>query len=466
MTQTLAQVNDLTPFNSALYLHPTIEAVVEYNISKLRTNGQPVATVKTIHSGPNAAKASAEDAGGLEPILCLAHEARIMLTANLWVDMGLVNGAMGTVIAICYHNGQQPPDLPIAVTVQFDSYSGPTLSDGTVPICPLRHTWSTPNGSCSRLQLPLKLAWTVTIHKAQGLTLNKEMINIGKKEFCAGLSFVASSRVRALNDLLFDPPFPYQCVKNLANSQRLQERLLEDDGLLLLERTTLSTIYPNFTSNTTTTLPDISLINDHLPLTPDLSHFNDTQPPNLSSIIPSHMTTSPPITPSYITPSPPSTPSYTTPSSSTTSDMTPSPPSTTSHTTPSPSSTPDMTPSPPSTPSHTTPSSSTTPDMTPSPPSTPSHTTPSPPTTTHMTPSPSTAAHMTPSPPNMENTDYIEYDSPSPPPWNRFDILYIITSLIITISYNFTTVICMCMLIELLFTQILQKFCKYNYHTI
>ena len=117
MTQTLAQVNDLTPFNSALYLHPTIEAVVEYNISKLRTNGQPVATVKTIHSGPNAAKASAEDAGGLEPILCLAHEAHVMLTANLWVDMGLVNGAMGTVIVICYHNDQQPPDLPIAVTV-------------------------------------------------------------------------------------------------------------------------------------------------------------------------------------------------------------------------------------------------------------------------------------------------------------------------------------------------------------
>ena len=48
-----------------------------------------------------------------------------MLTANLWVEMGLVNGAMGTVTAICYRNDSQPPDLPIAVTVQFDSYSGP-----------------------------------------------------------------------------------------------------------------------------------------------------------------------------------------------------------------------------------------------------------------------------------------------------------------------------------------------------
>ena len=38
MTHTPAQVNDLTPFNSALYLHPTIEAVAEHNIAKLRTS--------------------------------------------------------------------------------------------------------------------------------------------------------------------------------------------------------------------------------------------------------------------------------------------------------------------------------------------------------------------------------------------------------------------------------------------
>ena len=32
-----------------------------------------------------------------------------MFTANLWVDMGLVNGAMGTIAAICYRNGQETP---------------------------------------------------------------------------------------------------------------------------------------------------------------------------------------------------------------------------------------------------------------------------------------------------------------------------------------------------------------------
>ena len=117
--------------------NPTIEAVVEYNVAKLQACGRPIATIKAVHTGPNAAKASPDDASGLEAIICLAIGARVMLSSNLWVEMGLVNGAMGTVNSICYCPGGGPPDLPVAVTVCFDSYSGPTLSDGTIPICPL-----------------------------------------------------------------------------------------------------------------------------------------------------------------------------------------------------------------------------------------------------------------------------------------------------------------------------------------
>ena len=203
MTRTPAQISDISIFNDALRLFPTVEAVVEHNVSKLHACGQPVATIKAVHSGPNASKASSDDAGGLEPVVCLAKGARVMLSSNLWVDMGLVNGAMGTVQAICYKDGQVPPSLPVAVTIMFDHYSGPTLSDGTVPITPLRRSWSSSGSSCSRLQLPLKLAWAVTIHKSQGLTLHKAVVDIGKKEFCAGLTFVTISRVRCL----LSPPF-------------------------------------------------------------------------------------------------------------------------------------------------------------------------------------------------------------------------------------------------------------------
>ena len=139
---------------------------------------------------------------------------------------------MGTIQAICYRSGG-PPHLPIAVVVHFDRYSGPTLSNDTVPITPIRRTWSS-GIQCSRLQLPLKLAWAVTIHKSQGLTLDKVVINIGDKEFSAGLTFVACSRVRQLQDIIFSRQFSYQRLLSLANSCRLKERQEEDKRLLSL----------------------------------------------------------------------------------------------------------------------------------------------------------------------------------------------------------------------------------------
>ena len=156
MEQTLAKAEDPSSFNDALRLFPSTAAVSEYNVAKLHANGQPVAMIKAVHSGPGASKVSTDDAGGLEPIVCLAQGARVMLTANLWVQAGLVNGAMGTVVAICYDEGggSPPSNLPVAVTVRFDSYSGPTLPDGTVPIIPLRRTWLSTEKQCSRLRYP------------------------------------------------------------------------------------------------------------------------------------------------------------------------------------------------------------------------------------------------------------------------------------------------------------------------
>ena len=231
MTRTTGEVGDTKSFDDALRLYPTIEAVAEHNVAKLRASGQPIAVLRAVHTGHGASKATSDDAGGLEPVICIAHGARVMLSANLWVEVGLVNGALGTVEAICYEGDERPPNLPIAVTVKFDSYSGPTLPDGTVPITPLRRTWFSTTKPCSRLQIPLKLAWAVTIHKSQGLTLDKAVIDIGKKEFSTGLTFVACSRVRQLTNLLFVPPFSFQRVANLSKSVRLKDRLIEDARL-------------------------------------------------------------------------------------------------------------------------------------------------------------------------------------------------------------------------------------------
>ena len=85
---------DGAAFDNALHLHPTVQAVAEYNVTKLHNTGGPIATIKTVHTGPNASKSSQEDASGLEPVICLARGVRVMLTSSLWTDAGLVNRAM------------------------------------------------------------------------------------------------------------------------------------------------------------------------------------------------------------------------------------------------------------------------------------------------------------------------------------------------------------------------------------
>lgn len=39
--------------------------------------------IKAVHAGLNAAKASSDDVAELEPVVCLAHGAQVILTANI-----------------------------------------------------------------------------------------------------------------------------------------------------------------------------------------------------------------------------------------------------------------------------------------------------------------------------------------------------------------------------------------------
>ena len=60
-----------------------------------------------------------------------------------------------------------------------------------------------------RSQFPVRLAYAITIHKAQGMTVPKVALDItsGKKDLC--LFYVAISRVRRLEDLMFEETFDF-----------------------------------------------------------------------------------------------------------------------------------------------------------------------------------------------------------------------------------------------------------------
>jgi ATP-dependent DNA helicase PIF1 len=64
------------------------------------------------------------------------------------------------------------------------------------------HKWeSDTEPPFSREQIPLRLAYSVTIHKAQGASLDSALVDIGPATFEYGQAYVALSRVRSLAGL-------------------------------------------------------------------------------------------------------------------------------------------------------------------------------------------------------------------------------------------------------------------------
>lgn len=214
-------------FNNSLTLCDTTERTNQINYNRMR-EFQSVYKINSINSSISASHVPSRQAGNLEKVLYLAIGCRVMLRKNIWVEAGLVNGALRTVSDIVV----QPDglDMPLFVMVRFDNYRGPSIN-GAVPIVPSQSSWMSKNEECTRIQIPLCIAYAVTIHKSQGMTLDRALVCLGDSEWQLGLSYVGLSRVRTFNGLALDKEHDYQRFSRISNSVLFSLRQEEEQRL-------------------------------------------------------------------------------------------------------------------------------------------------------------------------------------------------------------------------------------------
>jgi ATP-dependent DNA helicase PIF1 len=215
-----SQVQNLADFDDAIRIFGKRENVRLYNHSKLRDLQVPVINVTTDHTGhPMAKKASTDEAGNLQVSFALAINAKVMLLENLRTTHGLVNGRMGYVRDVVWgrHVTNPRKESPDVILIYFPSYNGPCFKEVNgeklVPIFRSRRNFSHGSQACTRTQFPLILAYAITVHKSQGISLDQAVLNITDKEFAPGLTYVAVSCVRTLDGLLFEEPFDFSRFK-------------------------------------------------------------------------------------------------------------------------------------------------------------------------------------------------------------------------------------------------------------
>ncbi|CAF1332421.1 unnamed protein product [Rotaria sordida] len=141
--------------------------------------------------------------------LRLAKNARVMITKNICVKDGLANGVTGRIVEFVENNNAHISHI----IIKCDSPKVGRLHRVSCPHCHGRDTICIIRESDSIdqqdfdvrsrkaiKQFPLRLSWAMTIHKAQGITVDQVVIST-KDFFGSGMGYTALSRVRTLEGL-------------------------------------------------------------------------------------------------------------------------------------------------------------------------------------------------------------------------------------------------------------------------
>ena len=165
-------------------------------------------------------------------VLKLATGARVMLTTNVDVSDGLVNGARGEVVHFVTNSNSEVT----TVLVKFDNNRVGSQAvqrsvcrstyPAAVPICKHEVVFLVKGrvgSEITHLQFPLTLAWATTIHKVQG-TLDEIVVDKKGGRFGPGQAYVAFSRVKTLQGLHI-VNFNATAIKKSTNVQGEMSRL-------------------------------------------------------------------------------------------------------------------------------------------------------------------------------------------------------------------------------------------------
>jgi ATP-dependent DNA helicase PIF1 len=168
-----------------------VDAINEKHFEKL-AGAAAVFKAKTVFSRPDQTEAGLakfvefmDKDAPYEAHLELKVGAQVMLVRNVDPDTGLVNGSRGVVLRFSEATGWPIVRFAGGMTVEVKPQQWESDTDPSF--------W--------REQIPLRLAWASTIHKAQGASLDSALVDIGKATFEYGQAYVALSRVRSLEGL-------------------------------------------------------------------------------------------------------------------------------------------------------------------------------------------------------------------------------------------------------------------------
>ncbi len=138
----------------------------------------------------------------------------VMCTANIDLEHGICNGAQGVVID--FGDSTMKNEMPSVLIGGQNSMAVPIVrfANGCIRKIDFFARQSEEYPTIVVAQIPLRMAWALTIHKMQGATLDMAEMDIGKTVFEYGQTYVALSRVRSLQGLYLTEFWPHKIKAN------------------------------------------------------------------------------------------------------------------------------------------------------------------------------------------------------------------------------------------------------------